>query len=60
MNDYITNLTSLVFVDSSSAEFEMLVSNEDIHVNAVCASKKCLKFCSSEVSLDILQLESTN
>ena len=57
MNDYITDLTSLGFIDSS---FEMLVSNEDIHVNAVCASKKCLKFCSSEVSLDILQLESTN
>lgn len=50
MNDYIANLTSLiVFDDSSSAEFEMLVSNEDTQVNAVCVSEKCLKFCSSEV-----------
>ena len=40
------------FLHSSTDELEMRVSDEDLQVNEVCASEKCLKSCYSEVSWD--------
>ena len=40
------------FLHSSTEELEMRVSDEDLQVNEVCASEKCLKSCYSEVSWD--------
>ncbi len=38
------------FLHSSTEELEMRVSDEDLQVNEVCASEKCLKSCYSEVA----------
>ncbi|CAB3981470.1 tubulin polyglutamylase TTLL6-like isoform X1 [Paramuricea clavata] len=44
----VSHFTRKPTKDSSSEEFEMRVSDDDIQVNAVCASEKCLKSCYSE------------
>ncbi|XP_028398565.1 tubulin polyglutamylase TTLL5-like [Dendronephthya gigantea] len=44
----VTHFTRRRTKDSSSEEYDMRVSDENIQANALCASKKCISSCFSE------------